>query len=71
MTLQQREYLCALACREAMREWRAGKIGNQELIWRTWQAQQRYRVGEVLGDDAGCTTNNYAPSGRDSGRALA
>jgi hypothetical protein len=35
MTLQQREYLCAEACREAMREWRAGKIGNQELVWRT------------------------------------
>lgn len=52
MTLQQRECLCALACREAMREWRAGQIGNQELIWRTWQAQQRYRVGEVCGDDS-------------------
>jgi len=52
MTLQQREYLCAEACREAMREWRAGKIGNQELIWITWRAQQRYGVGEVCGDDS-------------------
>ena len=32
MTLQQRECLCALACREAMREWRAGKIGNQVTL---------------------------------------
>ena len=54
MTLQQRECLCAEACWQAMRDWRAGKIGNQELIWRTWQAQQRYRVGEVLGDDGIC-----------------
>lgn len=47
MTLQQREYLCAQECRQAMRDWRAGKIGNQELIWLTWRAQQRYGVGEV------------------------
>ena len=51
MTLQQREVLCAEVCQQAMRDWRAGKIGNQELIWITWQAQQRYRVGEVFGDD--------------------
>ncbi|MEA4884298.1 MAG: hypothetical protein VB144_11725 [Clostridia bacterium] len=50
-TLQQREYLCAEECRQAMRDWRAGKIGNQELIWRTWRAQQRYGVGEAFGDD--------------------
>ena len=47
MTLQQREFLCAEACRQAMRDWRAGKIGGRELVWRTWQAQQRYGVGEV------------------------
>lgn len=52
MTLQQREFLCAEACRQAMRDWRAGKIGGRELVWRTWQAQQRYGVGEVFGDDA-------------------
>ena len=51
MTLQQRECLCAEVCQQAMRDWRAGKIGNQELIWITWQAQQRYGVGEVFGDD--------------------
>ena len=51
MTLQQREVLCAEVCQQAMRDWRAGKIGNQELIWLTWQAQQRYGVGEVFGDD--------------------
>ena len=47
MTLQQRECLCAEVCQQAMRDWRAGKIGNQELIWITWRAQQRYGVGEV------------------------
>jgi hypothetical protein len=47
MTLQQREVLCAEVCQQAMRDWRAGKIGNQELIWITWRAQQRYGVGEV------------------------
>jgi len=51
MTLQQREVLCAEVCQQAMRDWRAGKIGNQELIWITWQAQQRYGVGEVFGSD--------------------
>ena len=54
MTLQQREVLCAEVCQQAMRDWRAGKIGNQELIWITWRAQQRYRVGEVFGDDVIC-----------------
>lgn len=52
MTPQQREALCAEACREALRAWRRGKIGNQELIWITWRAQQRYGVGEVFGDDS-------------------
>jgi len=73
MTLQQREYLCALVCREAMREWRAGKIGNQELIWLTWRAQQRYGVGEV-----GMCSNlspmqselsNFSSPSRNTGRA--
>ena len=45
MTPQQREALCAEACREALRAWRRGKIGNYELIWHTWQARQRYGIG--------------------------
>ena len=65
MTLQQRECLCAEVCQQAMRDWRAGKIGNQELIWLTWQAQQRYGVGEVEACSNLCRCN---PNCRTSGR---
>lgn len=38
LTRKQRAARAAEACMDALCEWRAGKIGDTELQWRTWNA---------------------------------
>lgn len=56
LTRKQRAARAAEACMDALCEWRAGKIGDTELQWRTWNACRSQRSllrGPALAGDLG------------------